>query len=150
MPEASAWFETTQESYAMEQSLINREEKAQHHLWGDFVPFFLFAVAFRSVLLIIDPQPRFFWAIRNLTCSLRGAIGSNDRSWLYGLFINGLFVFTHSSTDHSSAWPRQHVRHYGDILPYLELNTFHGSLWSCSSIDAALLRSVRLPSALEQ
>jgi len=99
MPEASAWFETTQESYAMEQSLINREEKAQHHLWGDFVPFFLFAVAFRSVLLIIDPQPRFFLGDSEsyLFTAWRHWI-PNDRSWLYGLFINSLFVFTHSLT----------------------------------------------------
>ena len=99
MPEASAWFETTQKSYAMEQLSINREQKAQHHLWGDFVPFFLFAVAFRSVLLIIDPQPRFFLGDSEsyLFTAWHQWI-PNDRSWLYGLFINSLFVFTHSLT----------------------------------------------------
>jgi len=63
----------------------------------ELIGFALVALAMRAVFMVLDHQPRYF--LGDSESYLFTGFGTwipNDRSWIYGLLLNGLFRATHS------------------------------------------------------
>ncbi len=82
-----------------DESVNNHADPCKNERLGvrEGVILFLAAISIRLIFLILDPLPRFF--LGDSYCYLVTEWGSyipNDRSWIFGLFINNLFRLTQS------------------------------------------------------